>query len=216
MTERKESALVKKDTKSEIQKQYRKISTYIGDWGTGQNKERLLSNIHKNLIGLDKQGMARPIDDLAYFLLISNQYGLNPLKKEIYPVYQMVKIGEVWQEKLEPIVSIHGLRTLARRSKNPSYAYTGKAVFEMSEAGKIDSATVDVFGRFEGGEVQKISEFTAYMEEFEKKKRDGTPTKQWQIMPRVMLAKCAEANAIRTGFDIGGVHISEEMSVEDE
>lgn len=217
MTEIKKSALAKTG-KTEVQKSYRKLSAYIGDWGAGKNKEALLGNIHRNLIGLNKQGIIRPIEDLAYFLLICDQYKLNPLKKEIYPVYQSVKIGDVWQEKLEPIVSIHGLRSLARRASRPTYAYTGKAVYGYKENTKdLDSATVEVYGYFEDKNIIKVGEYTAFMEEFQRTKKDGSPTKQWATMPRVMLAKCAEANAIRSTFDLGGVHIAEEMpAVEDE
>lgn len=214
------SSMAKK--KVDIVAKYKDISEYIGDWGLGQDKQRLLGNIHRNLIGIDKLGKLRPLEDLAYFLLICQQYGLNPLKKEIYPVYQQAKVGNVWQEKLEPIVSIHGLRTLARRAQNPTYAYTGKAILETNENGEIASATVEVFGRFgkNSTEIVKVGEYTAYLEEFQKthkeddkygKYKKGDPMGNWKTMPRVMLIKCAEANAIRSAFDIGGVYIEEEM-----
>lgn len=213
-------SIVKK--KTDIASKYKDISSYIGEWGDGQNKSRLLGNIHRNLLGIDKLGKLRPPEDLAYFLLVCQQYGLNPLKKEIYPVYQQAKVGSVWQEKLEPIVSIHGLRTLARRAQNPTYSYTGKAVLDVNENGEIISATTEVFGRFgkNSTEIVKVGEYTAYLEEFRKthkeddkygKYKKGDPMGNWKIMPRVMLIKCAEANAIRSAFDIGGVYIEEEI-----
>ncbi len=200
---------------------YGNLANYVGEWGAGHNKERLIGNIHRNLLGVDRMGVIRPMEDLAYFLLVCQQYGLNPLKKEIYAVYQRQKVNDQWVEKLEPIVSIHGLRSLARRSHNPKYAYSGKAVFEEKE-GEIVSATVEVFGRFpDDPQIVKVGEYTAYMEEFAKKhtKSDqygkykaGDPMGVWAIMPRVMLSKCAEANAIRMAFDIGGVYIEEELA----
>ena len=212
--------------KTDVAAGYKNIASYIGEWVSGQNKQRLLGNIHRNLIGIDKMGKIRPMEDLAYFLLICQQYGLNPLKKEIYPVYQNVKVGNAWQEKLEPIVSIHGLRTLARRAQNPTYAYTGKAQIEEDENGKVTSATVEVFGRFgkNSTEIVKVGEYTAYLEEFQKthkeddkygKYKKGDPSGNWNVMPRVMLIKCAEANAIRSAFDIGGVYIEEEIGTGD-
>lgn len=214
---------VKKVVKKEltpIQARYRDIASYIGDWGSGQNKERLLDNIHRNLLGVDKMNRLRPLGDLAYFLLVCHQYNLNPLKKEIYPVYQRAKAGDAWFEKLEPIVSIHGLRTLARRAKNPTYSYTGKAVFEEKDD-QLVCATVEVFGRFGNStDIKKVGEYTAYLEEFMKthkeddkhgKYKKGDPMGNWVTMPRVMIAKCAEANAIRSAFDIGGVYIEEEI-----
>lgn len=213
-----------KVAKPSVKKEYAGIAKYVGDWAMGLNKEKVLGNIHRNLLGVDKMGRIRPIEDLAYFMLVCSQYNLNPLKKEIYAVYQRTKVNGQWVEKLEPIVSIHGLRQLARRSKNPTYAYTGKAVFDYKDAEKIklDSATVEVFGRFDGSfEAVKIGEYTAYYDEFAKthanddeygKYRAGDAMGTWKTMPRVMLAKCAEANAIRSIFDIGGVYVEEEIS----
>ena len=210
--------------KPSVKKEYAGIAKYVGDWALGLNKEKVLGNIHRNLLGVDKLGKIRPMEDLAYFMLVCRQYNLNPLKKEIYAVYQRTKVNDQWIEKLEPIVSIHGLRQLARRSKNPTYAYTGKAVFDYKDTEKIklDSATVEVFGRFDGSfEAVKIGEYTAYYDEFVKthtsddkygKYRAGDAMGTWRTMPRVMLAKCAEANAIRSIFDIGGVYVEEEMS----
>lgn len=210
--------------KPSVKKEYAGIAKYVGDWALGLNKEKVLGNIHRNLLGVDKMGKIRPIEDLAYFMLVCGQYNLNPLKKEIYAVYQRQNVNGQWIEKLEPIVSIHGLRSLARRSKNPTYAYTGKAVFDYKDAEKtkLDSATVEVFGRFDGSyEAVKIGEYTAYYDEFAKthtsddnygKYRVGDAMGTWKTMPRVMLAKCAEANAIRSIFDIGGVYVEEEMS----
>ena len=212
-----------KVAKPSVKKEYAGIAKYVGDWALGLNKEKVLGNIHRNLLGVDKMGRIRPIEDLAYFMLVCSQYNLNPLKKEIYAVYQRTKVNGQWVEKLEPIVSIHGLRQLARRSKNPTYAYTGKAVFDYKDAEKIklDSATVEVFGRFDGSfEAVKIGEYTAYYDEFAKthanddeygKYRAGDAIGTWKTMPRVMLAKCAEANAIRSIFDIGGVYVEEEI-----
>lgn len=212
-----------KVAKPSVKKEYAGIAKYVGDWALGLNKEKVLGNIHRNLLGVDKMGRIRPIEDLAYFMLVCSQYNLNPLKKEIYAVYQRTKVNGQWVEKLEPIVSIHGLRQLARRSKNPTYAYTGKAVFDYKDAEKIklDSATVEVFGRFDGSfEAVKIGEYTAYYDEFVKthanddeygKYRAGDAMGTWKTMPRVMLAKCAEANAIRSIFDIGGVYVEEEI-----
>ena len=214
--------------KSNVKREYSGIAKYVGDWALGLNKEKVLGNIHRNLLGVDKMGKIRPIEDLAYFMLVCSQYNLNPLKKEIYAVYQRQNVNGQWIEKLEPIVSIHGLRSLARRSKNPTYAYTGKAVFDYkdTEKNKLDSATVEVFGRFDGSnEAVKIGEYTAYYDEFAKthtsddnygKYRAGDAMGTWKTMPRVMLAKCAEANAIRSIFDIGGVYVEEEMSSDSE
>lgn len=198
----------------EIKKKYSEMASYVGDWGEGLNRTKLVANIHRNLLGVDKIGRSRPLEDLAFFLLQARQYGLNPLKNEIYATYQSVNQGGQWVEKLVPIPSIHGLRRLARQAKMPTYAYTGKATYEYADEvkTKLDSATVEVFGYFsDPNQIQKVGEFTAYMEEFEQHKKDGSTTAQWRRMPRVMLAKCAEANAIRASFGLGGIYVEEEI-----
>ncbi len=203
----------------EIKKKYSEMASYVGKWGEGLNKTKLVGNIHKNLLGVDRMGRPRPLEDLAFFLLIAKQYGLNPLKNDIYATYQFTKQGGQMVEKLVPIPSIHGLRRLARQAKMPTYAYTGKAIYEYADDAKtkLDSATVEVFGYFsDPNHIQKVGEFTAYMEEFEQHKKDGTTTAQWSKMPRVMLAKCAEANAIRASFGLGGIYVEEEITSDDD
>lgn len=207
------------DDKAKLRRQnqkYRDIAKYVGDWGGDVDKAKLVKNIHKNLMGVDSLGRMRPYEDLAFFLLVANQYHLNPLKNEIYATYQKVQKGKQWVEKIVPIPSIHGLRKLARQSKNPSYNYTGKAECEIDGDGDIISATVPVYGHFENStEIVKVGEYTAYMEEFVKTKTDNDGNTyrsgNWKTMPRVMLVKCAEANAIRSSFDIGGIYIEEEI-----
>jgi phage recombination protein Bet len=173
-------------------------------------RDKLIGNIHRSILGLTKTKELRPIEDLAFFMSFCQQYKLNPFRKEVYATY-------VWnsttnREELTPIVSIHGLRDLARRAKNPTYCYTGGAKLEFDPDGKtLISATVETYGRFGAGEVQKISEYTAYYDEFVRVKKDGDPTATWKKMPRVMLTKCAEANAIRMGFGISGIYIEDEL-----
>ncbi len=198
-------------------KQYKEIAEYIDDgWGLELDKAKLVKNIHKNLMGVDELGKLRPYEDLAFFLLVARQYSLNPLKKEIYATYQRVQKNKQWVEQITPITSIHGLRKLARRSKNPRYAYTGDAELSIDENGQISSAKVPVYGFFgDSATPVKLGAYTAYFEEFAKTKtdKDGNTyyTGKWKTAPKMMLTKCAEANAIRQSFDISGIYIEEEI-----
>ncbi len=197
-------------------KQYKELAGFVGDWGLQVDKEKLVKNIHKNLMGVDSLGRLRPYEDLAFFLIFANQYNLNPFKKEIYATYQKVKKGNQWIEQITPITSIHGLRRLARQSKNPRYAYTGDAELVIDEKGMPSSAKVPVYGLFEGDTTPiKLGSYTAYYDEFVKTKtdKDGSVyvTGKWKTAPKMMLTKCAEANAIRQCFDISGLYIEEEI-----
>ena len=176
------------------------------------SKEKMIATLHRSILGLDKTGALRPINDLKLFMVMASQYALNPFKKEIYATY-------VWdssrgREELTPIVAIHGLRKLAR--KGGVYSHTGAAELEMSEDGKtIVSATVPVFGRWSKDEAPvEVTRYTAYFDEFARKKKDGNLNKMWSEKPRMMLIKCAEANALRQGFDISGIYIEEEIANE--
>ena len=175
------------------------------------SKEKMIRSLHISVLGLTKNGQGRPIEDLKLFLIQANQYGLNPFKKEIYATY-------VWdsargREELVPIVSIHGLRKLARQGG--VYTHTGAATVELDENKKIVSATVPVFGQWKKGDTPvEVTRYTAMLEEFIRTKKDGSTTKMWSEKTRLMLIKCAEANAIRQGFDISGIFIEEEIASE--
>lgn len=168
----------------------------------------LIATLHKSVLGLTKTGEMRPISDLRVFMAIANQYGLNPFKKEIYATY-------IWDsnrrgEELMPIVSIHGLRKLAR--KGGVYTHTGAA--EVKKDGdKLLSVTVPVFGRWDNTSTPiEVTRYTAYYDEFVRTNREGQPMSNWKTMPIVMLTKCAEANALRAGFDIAGIYVEEELT----
>ena len=176
------------------------------------SKEKMVATLHSSVLGLTKTGELRPLNDLKLFMAISSQYGLNPFKKEIYATY-------VWdssrgREELTPIVAIHGLRKLARQGG--VYTHTGAAELKISDDGKdLISATVPVFGRWsKDSEPVEITRYEAYFDEFARTKKDGNLNKMWSEKPRMMLTKCAEANALRQGFDISGIFIEEEIASE--
>ena len=178
---------------------------------TAASKERMLASIHISILGLTKTGQARPIEDLKRFMIISSQFGVNPFKNEIYATY--VWNSSTGREELTPIVSIHGLRKLARRGG--IYSHTGTAAISKNAEGKLESVTVPVFGLV-NGEIQEFTRYTAFYDEFVRTNKNGEPISNWAKMPIVMLTKCAEANAIRQAFDISGIYIEEEISREDE
>lgn len=114
-----------------------------------EDKEALLKSIHKDVLGLDKEGHARPINDLRYFLVQANQRKLNPFKKQIHAVY-------IWDsakraEMLVPITGIDGFRSIAQRAERPLYAGSSEPKWEMDkdaegkETKYPKSATVSVY-----------------------------------------------------------------------
>jgi phage recombination protein Bet len=146
--------------------------------------------------------------EAAVLLEIVKRRRLDPFSRQVYFVkrWDAAKHAEVWAIQ----TSIDGLRSIAERT------------------GKYDGQDEPEYGEDEAGKFCKVKVYRkdwspnraavgiAYLNEFIQKKKDGTATSFWARMPRLMLAKCAEALAIRKAFpeDAAGLYISEEMPEE--
>ena len=139
-----------------------------------------------------KQTVARGASDaqLALFLQTCKSRGLDPFTKQVYFTPQGI------------IVSIDGLRSIAERTG--AYA-PGPTRYEYDENKALTAAYVAV-KKLVGGAWHEVEE-SAFIEEY----RGSSPI--WKKMPRVMLAKCAEARALRRAFssDLSGLYAAEEM-----
>lgn len=139
-----------------------------------------------------KQTVAKGASDtqLALFLEVCRARGLDPFTRQVFYTPQGV------------IVSIDGLRSIAERTG--CYA-PGPTRYEYSPDGGLLAAYVTV--RKMVASAWHDVEESAYLEEY----RGHSPI--WKKMPRVMLAKCAEARALRRAFsaDLSGLYSAEEM-----
>lgn len=139
-----------------------------------------------------KQTVARGANDsqLALFLQVCKSRNLDPFTKQVYFTPQGI------------IVSIDGFRAIAERTG--CYA-PGPTRYEYDEAKNLVAAYVTV-KKLVNGTWFDVEE-SAYYEEY----RGSSPI--WKKMPRVMLAKCAEARALRRAFssDLSGLYSPEEM-----
>jgi phage recombination protein Bet len=139
-----------------------------------------------------KQTVARGANDaqLALFLQTCRSRGLDPFVKQVYFTPQGI------------IVSIDGLRAIAERTG--AYA-PGATRYEYDENKSLVAAFVGV-KKCVNGTWFDVEE-SAFYEEY----RGSSPI--WKKMPRVMLAKCAEARALRRAFssDLSGLYAAEEM-----
>ncbi len=143
--------------------------------------------------------------ELALFLYQAKRTGLDPLNRQIY----FVKRGE----KVTIQTSIDGLRTIAERGG--SYAGNDDAIYDSEDAKHPNKATVSVYRIIQGQRVPftssaRWSEYAPYY--------NGKLGAMWEKMPYLMLAKCAEALALRKAFpqDLSGLYTTDEMNQAEE
>jgi phage recombination protein Bet len=171
-------------------------------------------------------------EQFKLFTQVCKQTGLNPFARQIYAVVRNArkKIGDRWEYVPEMSIqtSIDGYRLLAQRSgeyqgqDGPYYfnKKTGEWTDYWLEDYPPDAARVGVLrkgfqkylyavARFESYAVREYNEHT--------RKNDGGLKNLWAKMPEVMIAKVAEALALRRAFpaELSGIYTKEEMDQAD-
>lgn len=144
-------------------------------------------------------------DELALFLQQCRRTGLDPFAKQIYCIVR----GKGDGRRATIQTGIDGYRLIADRSG--LYAGNDDAVFEEDAGGKPLKATVTVW-KIVGGQRCPFTA-TARLSEYKPSSYAGL----WDTMPHVMLAKCAEALALRKAFpaELSGIYTAEEMQQAD-
>lgn len=176
-------------------------------------------------------------DEFDVFLHTAASLGLDPLKKQIYCFVFSKDNPE--KRRMSLVVGIDGFRAIADRSGNyrpddraPRFVIDPEAIDPLSNPQGLVSAEVTVYKRVQGDwwpvtAVSYWSEVAPLTEEGRwgtndagRREFKGTgkltidPKKDnWRKMPRLMLAKTAEAQAIRRGWpeDLSAIHTNEEM-----
>jgi phage recombination protein Bet len=159
-------------------------------------------------------------DELRLFLYQAGRTGLDPLARQIYSIERNEKYKDQngswkWRKARSIQTSIDGFRLIAERSGQ----YAGQIGPEWCGA---DGVWKDVWleadppaaGRV--GVLRKdfdkpcwgVARFDAYAS-----KNDHGYTRMWAAMGDVMIAKCAEALALRKAFpqELSGLYTSDEM-----
>ena len=133
-------------------------------------------------------------DQLAMFIHDCNRRGVHPLDKLIV----FTNAGG----KYSPLSTIDYMRS--RAAESGEMAGSDDATFTV-EGSKPFSATVTVYRLTNGARYAYVA--TARLKEYYR----NTPT--WNHMPHTMLAKCAEALALRKAFphQLAGLYTREEM-----
>ena len=160
----------------------------------------------------DKQHIRRTIArdaneaEFEYFIKIAMLRRLNPLLNQIALI---IRNSDSTKRSATIQTTIHGLRLIADRTKR--YAPGRAATYTYDNNGSLVNATAYVMKYHVASKTWHEVSDTAFMKEYK-----GTGP-LWGSMPHVMLAKCAEALALRRAFpeDLSGLYTDDEMGQAD-
>lgn len=156
--------------------------------------------------------------DLAVFFHHSARTGLDPFARQIYMIERWTKDGP--RQTIQ--TGIDGFRLIARRAtdaRNGTFGYLptewcGRdGLWRDVWLDNTPPAAAKVTVVRDGAHFPAVALFTEYAQT----NKQGQPTQMWATKGALMLAKCAEALALRKAFpqDLSGLYTGDEMAQAD-
>lgn len=168
-------------------------------------------------LGIDDTATA---GDLRVFLTYAQRTGLDPFARQIYLIGRNAKENIngkwSWRKRYSIQVGIDGFRVIAARSgkfrgMTPTQWCGPDGVWRdvWLDPEPPAAARVGVLHADFAAPLQSVAVF----DEYAPRKDDGTLSGLWPKMPALMIAKVAEALALRQAFpnDLSGIYVAEEM-----
>lgn len=182
-----------------------------------------LINFDQEEIQLVKSQIAQGATDgqLALFIQVCKQTGLNPFARQIYAVFRNEWVDGKTEKRMTIQTSIDGYRLLAQRSGE--YAgQEGPWWYDDKKKEWVDlwleeyppaAAKVGVMRKGFVQPIYAVASFRSYAA----RKKDGSLMTMWAKLPEVMIAKVAESLALRRAFpaELSGIYTDAEMEQAD-
>jgi phage recombination protein Bet len=173
-------------------------------------------------IDLIKKSICKGASDLELrmFLALAARSGLDPFSRQIYSIERREKDRDGnWRTVRQTQTSIDGLRLIAQRTgeyegQTPPEWCARQGTNAWRDVWNLESTPVAArIGVWRKG-FREPCVGVAHFDEYAQRDRSGNLTAMWQRMGVTMIAKCAEALALRKAFaqEMSGLYTADEMA----